>query len=79
MRYKVWEIPIPCYSGCSTAFFENGGNGMKGNAVGLLVVAGILMMLAGTLFVFLQMGRYTAMLLIGAFGCFAAALNFRNR
>ena len=52
---------------------------MKGNAVGLLVAAGILMMLAGTLFVFLQMGRYTAMLLIGAFGCFAAALNFRNR
>ena len=52
---------------------------MKGNAVGLLVAAGILMMLAGTLFVFLQMWRYTAMLLIGAFGCFVAALNFRNR
>ena len=29
--------------------------------------------------VFLQMWRYTAMLLIGAFGCFVAALNFRNR
>ena len=48
-------------------------------AVGLLVAAGILMMLAGVLFVFLQMWRYTAMLLIGAFGCFVAALNFRNR
>ncbi len=51
---------------------------MKGTAVGLLVAAGILMMLGG-LFIFLQMWRYTAMLLIGAFGCFAAALNFRNR
>ena len=52
---------------------------MNGNAVGLLVAAGILMMLAGTLLVFLQMWCYTAMLLIGAFGCFVAALNFRNR
>ena len=52
---------------------------MNGNAVGLLVAAGILMMLAGVLFVFLQMWRYTAMLLIGALGCFVAALNFRNR
>ena len=53
---------------------------MNGNAVGLLVAAGILMMLAGgALLVFLQMWCYTAMLLIGAFGCFVAALNFRNR
>lgn len=52
---------------------------MKGTAVGLLVAAGILMMLAGVLFGFLQMWRYTAMLLIGALGCFAAAWNFRNQ
>lgn len=52
---------------------------MKENTVVLLIAAGVLMLLAGLLFIFLQRWIYTALLWSGAFGCLAAALNFKNR
>ena len=48
-------------------------------AARLLVTAGVLMLLAGCIFGFTQKWSYAALVWIGAFGCLAAALNFKNR
>ncbi len=48
-------------------------------ATKLLVCAGILMLIAGAIFSFLGQWLYTALIWAGAFGCLAAALNFKNR
>jgi uncharacterized MnhB-related membrane protein len=45
----------------------------------LLVAAGILMLLAGAIFGFLDQWLYAALIWAGALGCLAAALNFKNR
>ena len=45
----------------------------------LLITAGILLALAGTLFGFLKQFLLMALLWIGAFGCAVAALNFRQQ
>ena len=45
----------------------------------LLVAAGVLMLLAGCIFGFLQQWIYAALVWVGAFGCLVAALNFKNR
>ena len=47
--------------------------------VRLLVAAGVLMLLAGIIFVFLKLWLYAALLAVGAFGCLIGALNFKNR
>jgi len=44
----------------------------------LLITAGILLALAGALFCFLKQFLLTVLLLVGAFGCAVAALNFRH-
>ena len=48
-------------------------------AIRLLVAAGILMLLAGAIFGFLDQWFYAALIWAGALGCLAAALNFKNR
>lgn len=48
-------------------------------AVRLLVAAGVLMLLAGVIFGFLQQWIIAALLCIGGAGCLIAALNFKNR
>lgn len=48
-------------------------------AIRLLVAAGILMLLAGAIFGFLDQWLYAALIWAGALGCLAAALNFKNR
>ena len=48
-------------------------------AIRLLVAAGILMLLAGAIFGFLDQWLYAALLWAGALGCLAAVLNFKNR
>ena len=48
-------------------------------AIRLLVAAGILMLLAGAIFGFLDQWLYAALLWAGALSCLAAALNFKNR
>ena len=48
-------------------------------AIRLLVAAGILMLLAGAIFGFLDQWLYAALIWAGALGCFVAALNFKNR
>ena len=48
-------------------------------AIRLLAAAGILMLLAGAIFGFLDQWLYAALLWAGALGCLAAALNFKNR
>ena len=45
----------------------------------LLVAAGVLMLLAGCIFGFLQQWIYAALVWVGAFGCLVAALNYKNR
>ena len=45
----------------------------------LLVAAGVLMLLAGCIFGFVQQWIYAALVWVGAFGCLVAALNFKNR
>lgn len=47
-------------------------------AARLLVAGGVLMLLAGGLFAFLQQWIYAALLLVGALGCLGAALCFKN-
>ena len=47
-------------------------------AIRLLVAAGILMLLAGAIFGFLDQWLYAALLWAGALGCLSAALNFKN-
>lgn len=48
-------------------------------AVRLLLAAGVLMLLSGCLFGFTQQWLYAALVWVGAFGCLAAALNFKNQ
>lgn len=48
-------------------------------ATKLLVCAGTLMLIAGAIFGFLGQWLYAALIWAGAFGCFVAALNFKNR
>ena len=45
----------------------------------LLAAAGVLMLLAGCIFGFTQQWIYAALVWVGAFGCLAAALNFKNQ
>lgn len=58
-------------------FIHNGGKKME-LAAKLLTTAGILMLLAGVLFGVTQQWLYAALICIGAFGCLAGAMNFRN-
>lgn len=51
---------------------------MRETAVRLLAAAGILMLLAGVPFGFMERWIDTALLWVGALGCFVGALNFRN-
>ena len=51
----------------------------KESCVRLLVAAGVLMLLSGCIFGFVQQWIYAALVWIGAFGCLIAALNFENR
>ena len=48
-------------------------------AIRLLVAAGILMLLAGAIFGFLDQWLYAALLWAGALGCLAAVLNSRKQ
>lgn len=48
-------------------------------AVGLLVAAGVLMLLACGIFAFMKLWLYTALLGAGALGCLTGAINFKNR
>lgn len=48
-------------------------------ATKLLVCAGTLMLIAGAIFGFLGQWLYAALIWAGAFGCFVAALNFKNK
>lgn len=50
----------------------------KQMAVSLLITAGVLMLLAGCIFSFMQQWIYAALVWVGAFGCLVAALNFKN-
>lgn len=50
-----------------------------GATVRLLIAASALMLVAGCIFGFIQQWTCTVLLLIGAFGCAVAALNFKNR
>lgn len=52
---------------------------MMETAVGLLVSAGILMLIAGIIFGFLRQWIFAALMCAGAFGCLIAALNFKKR
>ena len=45
----------------------------------LLVCAGSLMLIAGTIFGFLGQWLYAVLIWASAFCCFAAALNFKSR
>ena len=51
---------------------------MRDTTVRLLAAAGVLMLLAGGIFVFLRLWIYAALLLAGAFGCLAGTLGFRK-
>lgn len=48
-------------------------------SVRLLVAAGVLMLLAGCIFGFIQQWVYAALIWVGGFGCAIAALNFKKR
>lgn len=48
-------------------------------SVGLLIIAGISMLLAGVIFAFLRQWIYAALVWAGAFGCLTAALSFKIR
>lgn len=48
-------------------------------AVRLLIAAAVLMLLAGCIFGFIRQWLCAALVWAGAFGCAAAALNFKNR
>lgn len=45
----------------------------------LLVCAGALMLIAGAIFGFLGQWLYAVLIWVGALGCLAAVLNFKNR
>ena len=45
----------------------------------LLIAAGVLMLLAGCIFGFVQQWIYAALVWVGAFGCMVAALNSKNQ
>ncbi len=45
----------------------------------LLIAAGALLLIAGTIFGFLKRWIHMALVVAGAFGCLAAALNFTNQ
>ncbi len=47
-------------------------------SVRLLLAAAVLLLMAGTLFGFLQSWIYAGLIWSGAFGCLIAALNFEN-
>lgn len=47
-------------------------------AVRLLITAGVLMLLSGCIFGFTKLWIYAVLVWVGAFGCFVAALNFKN-
>ena len=51
---------------------------MKKLSVRLLLVAAVLLLMAGALFRFIQSWIYAGLIWSGAFGCLIAALNFRN-
>ena len=51
----------------------------KISSVRLLIAAGVLMLLAGCIFGFVQQWIYVALVWVGAFCCLIAALNFKNR
>ena len=57
---------------------EEGGRTME-IATKLLVCAGALMLVAGAIFGFLGQWLYAALIWAGAFCCFVATLNFKNR
>lgn len=48
-------------------------------AVRLLLAAGVLMLVAGCIFGFIQQWLYAVLVWVGAFGCLVAALNLNNR
>ncbi len=48
-------------------------------AVRLLMAAGVLMLLAGCIFGFLQQWLPAVLVCVGAFGCLVAALNFKKK
>lgn len=48
-------------------------------AARLLMAAAVLMLLSSCIFGFGQQWVYAALVWVGAFGCFIAALNFKNR
>lgn len=52
---------------------------MMEKAIRLLVSAGLLMLVAGAIFGFVDQWIYAALVWVGAFGCLIAALNFKNR
>ncbi len=52
---------------------------MNETAVSLLIMAGVLMLFAGVIFVFTKQWVPAAMVFVGAFGCLIAALNFKKR
>ena len=51
---------------------------MKNLSVRLLLAAAGLLLIAGTLFGFIQSWVYAGLIWSGAFGCLIAALNFEN-
>ena len=65
-------------TGCSTIFAQKGVPKMEQLSVHLLLMAGILLLVAGVIFAILQGWLYTGLLWAGAFGCLMAALNFRD-
>ncbi len=48
-------------------------------AARLLLAAGMLMLLSGCIFGFIQQWIFAALVWVGGFGCLAAALCFKNR
>lgn len=50
----------------------------KNVSVGLLLAAGVLLLSAGGIFGLIRQWVYAALLWVGAFGCLASALNFKN-
>lgn len=44
----------------------------------LLITAGLLMIIAGVIFCFIQQWIFAVLLGVGGFGCFVGAFNFKN-
>lgn len=51
---------------------------MNKTSFGLLAAASVLMLHAGGVFLFMKLRIYAALLTVGAFGCLAGAINFKN-